>query len=57
MKYKGIDQDGRVGESRTHLPPQTHQKYLYMCNNCHRKLTGNWQKASCTNKAIRKHKV
>ena len=26
--------------------PQAHQKNIYMCNNAHEKLTGNWQKDS-----------
>ena len=30
--------------------PQTHQKYIYMWNNSHRKPTGNWQKISYTQK-------
>ena len=38
-----MDQVGRV-EYGTHLPPQTHQKYIYMWNNSHIKLTRNWQK-------------
>ena len=34
--------------------PQTHQKYIYMRNNCQRKITGYWQKDSRTAKAERK---
>ena len=51
---KEINQDGRIGRHGSHLPPWTHQKYIYMWNNSHWKLTGNWQKDSCTTKAIRK---
>ena len=29
------DQDGRVGGHRNHLPPQTHQKCIYMWNHSH----------------------
>lgn len=28
-------QDGGVGAQEVHLPPQTHQKYRFMGNNCH----------------------
>lgn len=44
-------QDGRAGECGARLPLQTHQKYIYMGNNSHWKVTGNWQKDSCTTKA------
>ena len=47
------DQDGRVGH-RTLLLPWTYQKYIYMWNNSHWKLTGAWQKESWTTKAVRK---
>ena len=50
----GILQDGGIGGHRTHLPQQTHQKYTHMSNNSHEKLNRDWQKGSCTIKAIRK---
>ena len=34
--------------------PQAHQKNIYMCNNAHEKLTGNWQKDSYKNQNSRK---
>jgi len=49
------DQDGAVRGHGAHLPPYTHQKYIYSWNNAHKKLTGNWQKKSYMNKpAVRK---
>ena len=55
---------GRVGRESVKMakeedmeltsPWQTHQKYIYMRNNSHWKLTGNWQKDSCTTEAIKK---
>ena len=39
----GRDQDGGVKGYGAHLPPQTHQKYIYMWNNSQRKSTENWQ--------------
>ena len=47
-------QDGGQRGHGAHLPPQTHQKYIYMWNNSHGKLTGNWKKKSYTTKAARK---
>ena len=47
------DQDGGVGGHGVHLSPQARQKYVYVWNNSHRKLTRNWQK-NCTIKAARK---
>jgi len=44
------DQNGRVGRYETHLPPRTHQKYIY--SSCG-KLSGNWHKDSCAARAIR----
>jgi len=34
--------------------PQTHQKLIYVWNNSHQKLTGNWQRGPCTTKSERK---
>ena len=53
-QIEGIGEDGGVGRCGTHLPAQTHQKYMYMWNNSHWKQTGNWQKDSITTKAVRK---
>ena len=52
--FRGRGQDDRVRERGAHLPPWTHQKYIYIWNNSHWKLTENWQKDSCTTKAVRK---
>ena len=55
-----INLDGGVGGPGTHFHPWIHQKYIYRKNNTSTrqtfslKLTVNWQKASCTTKAIRK---
>ena len=35
-------------------PPTNTSKYIYMWNNSHWKLTGDWQKDSCTTKVVRK---
>ena len=52
-----IDQDGWVGGHGTHLPPQTHQKYIHMWNSSYWKLTGNCQKEPYTTKdEIKTHK-
>ena len=42
---------GRYG---AHSYTHKHQKYIYMYNNSHRKLTRNWQKISYTTKPARK---
>ena len=47
------DENGGVGGHEAHLPVETHQKYIYMWNNSHKKLTRNWQN-SYTHKAGRK---
>ena len=52
--WKGGDRDGRVGGCGTHISPRTHQKYNYMWNNSHWKLTGDWQKDCCTTKPVGK---
>ena len=52
IKLRGGDQM-RVGGHGTHLPPWTYQKYIYMRNTSHWKLIGNWQRDSCTTKAVR----
>ena len=54
MYVKRGDQDGGIGGYGTHLPQQTHQKYIYIWKNSRWKLTGNWQKDSYTTKAEKK---
>ena len=49
-----VDQDSRAEGHGSHLLPKTHQKYICMWNNSHRKPTGDWQKISHTSKAARK---
>ena len=52
--WTGGDQDCRVGGCGTHLPPWTHQKYIYMWKNSHWKLTGDWQKRILYNQGCKK---
>ena len=48
------DQDGREkGWSSPPLPHERMKKYIYMWNNSHWKLTGDWQKDSSTAQAVR----
>lgn len=51
----GGDQSGGVGGCRTHFPQETYQKYICVWNDSHWKLTGHWQKDSCTTRAVRKN--
>lgn len=48
------DQDGRIGGCGVLLPYWTHQKYIYMGSNSHRKPTGNRQNTSYSAKSARK---
>lgn len=48
------DQDGRIGAHWVHALLWTHQKYIYMQRNSHRKWTGIWWKDSSIAKAIKR---
>ena len=47
------EQNSWVWGHRAHLPPQTHQKHIYVCNKPLRILSGNW-KSSCVTKATKR---
>ena len=50
---EGHAQNGTIGIGEALLSPKTHKKYIYMWNNSHGKLTGNWNKNSFTTKTVR----
>lgn len=56
LQSQGSDQDNGVRWHEVHLPLWIYQKYIYMWNSFHWKLTEDCQMNSCTMKVLRKMK-